>query len=198
MRPAQPYITALTAGIVRNGSAEASVTRNLYPHYRKLEASISHVPLALAHGLTAYLQGFQYSCTEQLVSMGLPALILGNRPEFGYVKSREYKTLDELIQVLRGRQNGEGAFGLWAANAHVVDTVSVYAMHFLIEARERGRAVPTDIITNGNNFLRSLASGDGGTLVDERTRAYAIYLLTRQGIVTTNFAAAVQKRLEPT
>ena len=200
VRPAQPYITMLTAGTLRagqnSGNAEAPVTRNLYPHYRKLETSISHVPLALAHGLTAYLQGFQYSCTEQLVSMGLPALILGNRPEFGYVKSKDYKTLDDLIQVLRGRQNGEGAFGLWAANAHVVDTVSVYAMHFLIEARERGRTVPVDIITNGNNYLRSLASGDGGTLVDERTRAYAIYLLTRQGIVTTNFAAALQKRLE--
>ncbi len=196
VRPAQPYITQLTAGTVRNGSADAAVTRNLYPHYRKQEASISYVPLALAHGLTAYLQGFQYSCTEQLVSMGLPALILGNRPEFGYVKAKDYKTLDDLIQVLRARQNGEGAFGLWAANAHVVDTVSVYAMHFLLEARERGRSVPADIIVNGNNYLRSVASGDGGTLTQERTRAYAIYLLTRQGIVTTNFVAAVQKRLE--
>ncbi|HTD91601.1 MAG TPA: alpha-2-macroglobulin family protein, partial [Burkholderiales bacterium] len=196
VRPAQPYYTQLIAGSVRNGSADAAVTRNLYPHYRKLEASISHVPLALAHGLTAYLQGFQYSCTEQLVSMGMPALILGNRPEFGYVKSKEYKTLDDLIQVLRSRQNGEGAFGLWAANAHVVDPVSVYAMHFLIEARERGRNVPNDIIINGNNYLRSFAGNDGGGLAEERTRAYAIYLLTRQGIVTTNFAAAVQKRLE--
>ncbi len=200
VRPAQPYITLLTAGTVRagqnGGSAEALVTRNLYPHYRKLETSISHVPLGLAHGLTAYLRGFEYSCTEQLVSMGMPALILGNRPEFGYVKSKEYRTLDSLINVLRGRQNGEGAFGLWAANAHVVDTVSVYAMHFLIEARERGRIVPQDIIVNGNNHLRSIASNDGGTLADERTRAYAIYLLTRQGIVTTNFAAALQKRLE--
>jgi uncharacterized protein YfaS (alpha-2-macroglobulin family) len=196
VRPAQPYITQLTAGMVRNGTAEAQVTRNLYPHYRKLETSISHVPLGLAHGLTAYLQGFPYSCTEQLVSMGMPALILASRPEFGYVKSKEYKTLDDLINVLRGRQNGEGAFGLWAANAHVVDAVSVYAMHFLIEARERGRTVPTDIIINGNNYLRSVSSGEGGTLADERTRAYAVYLLTRQGIVTTNFAAAVQKRLE--
>ncbi len=203
VRPAQPYFTQLIAGSVRSGinggTADAAVARDLYPHYRKQEASISHVPLVLAHGLTAYLQGFQYSCTEQLVSMGLPALILGHRPEFGYVKSKDYKTLDDLINVLRGRQNGEGAFGLWAANAHVVDTVSVYAMHFLIEARELGRTVPQDIIVNGNNYLRSLASNDSGagvTLAEERTRAYAIYLLTRQGIVTTNFAAAVQKRLE--
>ena len=196
VRPAQPFHTQLVAGVVRNGTADAAISRNLYPHYRKLEAGISHVPLVLAHGLAAYLQGYQYSCTEQLVSMGMPALILGNRPEFGYVKSKENRTLDDLINVLRARQNGEGAFGLWAGNAHVVDYVSVYAMHFLIEARERGRIVPNDIIVNGNNYLRSLASGDGGTLVDERTRSYAIYVLTRQGIVTTNFAAAVQKRLE--
>jgi len=196
VRPAQPYVTQLVVGTVRNGTVEAQVTRNLYPHYRKLETSISHVPLGLAHGLTAYLQGFPYSCTEQLVSMGMPALILASRPEFGYVKSKDYKTLDDLINVLRGRQNGEGAFGLWAANAHVVDVVSVFAMHFLIEARERGRTVPSDIIVNGNNYLRSIAAGDGGGLAQERTRAYAIYLLTRQGIVTTNFAAALQKRLE--
>jgi len=44
--------------------------------------------------------------------------------------------------------------------------------------------------------LRSLAASEGSTLSDERTRAYAIYVLTRQGVVTTNFAAALQKRLE--
>ncbi len=196
VRPAQPYITQLIAGVVRNGNAEATITRNMYPHYRKLETGISHVPLTLAHGLASYLQGFPYSCTEQLVSMGVPALVLTNRPEFGHVKSKENRTLEDLINVLRARQNGEGAFGLWAANAHVVDYVSVYATHFLIEARERGRVVPNDIIVNGNNYLRSLASSEGQSLVDERTRAYAIYLLTRQGVVTTNFAAALQKRLE--
>jgi uncharacterized protein YfaS (alpha-2-macroglobulin family) len=101
-----------------------------------------------------------------------------------------------MIVVLRSRQNAEGAFGLWAANSHVVDYASVYAMHFLIEARERGRAVPADMLVSGNNWLRSLAASEGRSLADERTRAYAIYVLTRQGVVTTNFAAALQKRLE--
>jgi uncharacterized protein YfaS (alpha-2-macroglobulin family) len=69
-------------------------------------------------------------------------------------------------------------------------------MHFLIEARDRGRAVPADMLTNGNNWLKSLAASEGTSLADERARAYAIYVLTRQGIVTSNFAAALQKRLE--
>jgi len=154
------------------------------------------VPLTLAHGLVTYLGNFAYSCTEQLVSMGMPALVLGERPEFGYVKSKEHRSLEDVIAVLRSRQNGEGAFGLWAANGHVADYASVYAMHFLIEARERGRIVPPDMLVSGNNWLRTLAASEGGSLAEERTRAYAIYLLTRQGVVTTNFAAALQKRLE--
>jgi len=196
VRPAQPYFVQLTTGTVRNGTTEAPVARNLYPHYRKLEASISYVPLTLAHGLVTYLGNFAYSCTEQLVSMGMPALVLGERPEFGYVKSKEHRSLEDVIAVLRSRQNGEGAFGLWAANGHVADYASVYAMHFLIEARERGRIVPPDMLVSGNNWLRTLAASEGGSLAEERTRAYAIYLLTRQGVVTTNFAATLQKRLE--
>jgi uncharacterized protein YfaS (alpha-2-macroglobulin family) len=196
VRPAQPYFVELSAGTVRNGSAEAPITRDLYPEHRTLQAGISAMPLGLAHGLVSYLDNFPYSCTEQLLSMAVPALILADRPEFGIVKSRENRSLDELITVLRARQNGDGAFGLWAANAHVVDYVSVYAMQFLVEARERGRAIPPDMLTSGNNWLKSFAATEGTTLDDERARAFAIYVLTRQGIVTSNFAAALQKRLD--
>jgi len=196
VRPAQPHFVELAAGTVRGGSVDVPVTRDLHPEYRKLKASISAMPLTLAHGLVSYLENFPYSCTEQLVSMAVPGLILAERPEFGVVKSKENRSLEDLITVLRARQNAEGAFGLWAANEHVVDYVSVYALHFLIEARERRRPVPADLLTNGNNWLKSLAASEGGSLADERVRAYAIYVLTRQGVVTSNFAAAVQQRLE--
>jgi hypothetical protein len=41
-----------------------------------------------------------------------------------------------------------------------------------------------------------MAAGDGRHLADERNRAYAIYLLTRMGNVTTNYLTALQQRLE--
>jgi uncharacterized protein YfaS (alpha-2-macroglobulin family) len=56
--------------------------------------------------------------------------------------------------------------------------------------------VPADLISRGNIWLQSVAGGVGGSLADERARAYAVYVLTRQGVVTANFAAAIQKRLE--
>ncbi len=196
VRPATPHMTKLQIGTVTGGKAELEITRDLYPHHRRLEASFSHLPLGLTHGLASYLDNFSYSCTEQLVSQGVPALILGERPEFGYIKSRSGKSLLDLVAVLRARQNAEGGYGMWAANHYVVDFVAVYAQHFIVEAKQRGQPVPQDMLTNGNNYLRQLASSEGASIADERARAYAIYVLTRQGTVTASLAATLQKRLE--
>jgi len=70
-------------------------------------------------------------------------------------------------------------------------------MHFLLEARDRGVAVSPDMISAGNNYLQLLARQEGdSSMAGLRQRAYAVYLLTRQGNVTTNSLAAVQKRLQ--
>jgi uncharacterized protein YfaS (alpha-2-macroglobulin family) len=196
VRPASPYETVLAAGNIKNGSTDVPVTRTMFAEFRKLEASISPVPLVLAQGLSAYLSAYPYSCTEQIVSQGMPALILGDRPEFGMVKAERGASLAKLIAILRSRQNGDGGFGLWAANPLVDDAAAVHAVHFLIEARDRRELVPQDMMTGANNYLRQLAGSEGASLADERVRAYATYLLTRQGVVTSNLAAAVQKRLE--
>jgi uncharacterized protein YfaS (alpha-2-macroglobulin family) len=53
------------------------------------------------------------------------------------------------------------------------------------------------MLAAADNALRQIAADDSGdTLVQMRQRAYAIYLLTRQGNVTTNDLASVQRRLQ--
>ena len=70
-------------------------------------------------------------------------------------------------------------------------------MRLLIDARERGIAVPKEMLDAGTQYLQQLAANERlGTLDQLRQRAYAGYLLTRQGNVTTNSLAAVQKRLQ--
>ncbi len=194
VRPATAYVTSLLAGSF-SGDARVPTTRTLYPQYRTLEASISTLPLALAHGLTSYLDRYPYSCTEQLVSEAMPAIVLAHRPEFGQLKSRGGASFTTMIDELRARQIGDGSFRYWAGGVETVDFVSVYALHVLLEASERGDAVPTDLLESGKAFLFRLARRDGDNLADERTSAYAIYLLARQGIVVANEAAALQERL---
>jgi uncharacterized protein YfaS (alpha-2-macroglobulin family) len=195
VRPASTYLSTLTAGSFKDKS-RVPVTRSMYAEYRTLEASVSMLPLALAHGLTTYLDHYPYSCTEQLVSQAMPAVVLARRPEFGELKSRQGANLATLIDELRARQTGDGSFRYWAGGVESIDFVSAYALHVLLEGSERGEAVPTDLLETGKAFLTRVARRDGDNLADERTAAYAIYLLARQGTLVSNEAAALQKRLE--
>ena len=195
VRPATPHMAKLTAGSFR-GRADVPVSRTMYPEYRRLHAGVSALPLAFADGLRSYLGEYAYTCTEQVVSQAMPAIVLAERPEFGKVKADEGASLEGLIDELRMRQDGRGAYRYWPGGVEVVDFVSVYAQHVLLEAAERGQPVPGDLLLAGNEYLQSLAARDADDLAGERTTAYAIYLLARQGQSVTNETAALQKRLD--
>ncbi|HKQ80856.1 MAG TPA: hypothetical protein VJS42_01555, partial [Steroidobacteraceae bacterium] len=156
----------------------------------------SVLPLGFAHGFASYLANYPYACTEQIVSQAVPALVLAARPEFGYVRKEKGASLPALLAELRSRQNDAGAYKLWAGGDEVVEFVSIYAQHLLLEAQERGASVPQDLLDRGNQYLRALAARDGNNLTDERNAAYAIYLLTRQGQRMAAELAAIQKRLD--
>ena len=61
LRPAIAYRSEILAGTVK-GERDLAVARDMFPEYRKLEATISYVPLTLAHGLAAYLSGLSRTC----------------------------------------------------------------------------------------------------------------------------------------
>jgi alpha-2-macroglobulin len=195
IRPATPYMTQLKAGILPRGGTDVRIDRALYPQHRKLEAGASMLPLQFAHGFVSYLSRYPYACTEQIVSMAMPAVLLSSRPEFGYVRAEPGADISGLISELRARQNDAGAYKLWPGGDQIVEFVSLYAHHLLLEAAERGQAIPPDLLENGNNYLRMIAVRDGDNLEDERETAYAIYLLTRQGQRMSGELAAARKRL---
>jgi hypothetical protein len=196
VRPPVPYMTTVSGGHIQSGKVDVPVTRLMYPEYRTLEVSASPLPLGIARGLIHYLERFPYGCTEQLVSQAFPALILRNRVEFGYAPEKVEANLAQVLRVLRARQNSEGAFGFWAANSHVSDFQVAYALHFLTEAKERGYAVPQDMFDKGLNYLRDIAQRNPDNLVQARESAYAIYVLTRNGQVTTNYLNLLQTVLD--
>jgi uncharacterized protein YfaS (alpha-2-macroglobulin family) len=206
VRPASAMRTDLAFGRVdAHGRADVAPLRDMHAEYARRDVAFSSVPVVLARGLAAYLVDFPHYCTEQVISAAMPALILGNRPEFGDVKPARMQgdtappadPVAALFDVLRARQNGQGGFGLWTATPDTQAFVTDYAVHYLIEATDRGVAVPRDMLSAADNALRQIAADDSGdTLAQMRQRAYAVYLLTRQGNVTTNDLAAVQRRLE--
>lgn len=200
VRPATPMATTLALGSF-TGSAEVPTPRDLVPEFRKQEVAVSVLPLALAPGLMSYLDNFEHLCTEQLVSRTLPALVLSRRPEFAADRTPQSaaKTLDGTLRMLRTRQNAQGGFGLWTASVQADEFASVYAVHLMLEARELdvpGAAVPPDLLQKGIDYLQQLAGSNPADLSAARTRAYAIYLLTRNGAVTTPLVAGLRETLD--
>jgi uncharacterized protein YfaS (alpha-2-macroglobulin family) len=195
VRPAVSYRTQLTLGQFDGGNATANLTRNMYSEKRSVQASVSSVPLVWGEGLTAYLDAYPYPCTEQLVSKGFAALLLASRPEFGVTRSKDANPLASTFGMLQSRANSQGGFGLWSSSPDTAEFPTVYAAHFLIEARDRGQKVPPGLQQNVNDWLMRFASTPASSLEAGRLRAYAVYLLARQGIRPTAALANVEQEL---
>ncbi len=97
--------------------------------------------------------------------------------------------------MLRGRANDEGGFGLWSSSPQTAEFATVYAAHFLVEARDRGQRIPPEIMASLDEWLARFASTPASTLADGRLRAYAVYLLVRQGIKPNAALSNVEQEL---
>jgi uncharacterized repeat protein (TIGR01451 family) len=217
VRPAAAYRTQIDIARVGAGAQSVMPTlRPMYDAYASREARISTVPAVMSMGLASYLANWDHYCSEQLTSIALSNLIArgwpGKSPDLPGVNGPDNRggfwddggakpisndaALAQYLDTIRSRQNAQGGFGVWAATPDADPFISVYVMHALLDMREHGVAVPQDMIDAGNQYLLQLANNDGLDTLDQvRQRAYAVYLLTRQGNVTTNSLAAVQQRL---
>lgn len=186
VRPPSPYFTKSTAGSFKDEAIDVPTTRQMYPAHRTLEASASVLPLSLAVGLVRYLDAYPYGCSEQIVSKAFPAVTLHQRPEFKFDPVVVNRSVENTLAMLQSRQNGEGAFGFWAANSYVSNFQVAYAAHFLTEAKEKGFAVAPEMLRRVLGYLAQSLKTRPTQIGEARDQAYALYVLTRNGVVTTN------------
>src|SRR5439155_14976358 len=63
-------------------------------------------------------------------------------------------------------------------------------------AKATGFAPPADMFATGLRYLQKMVGREPSTLTDARAVAYAIYVLTREGVVTTNYILNLRDYLE--
>jgi uncharacterized protein YfaS (alpha-2-macroglobulin family) len=197
VRPPTTFLTQVRSSTFTKTSVDVPVTRQMYPEFRKLTAVVSALPLGLAHGLDAYLKEFPHGCSEQITSAAFCRLVLADEADFGLPKAEVGAQLENVFAVLRRRQNDQGAFGYWAPEKGAeISFMSAYAMHFLIEAKAAGFAPPPEMFASGLRNLQVMVAKAPSDLDDARRIAYAIYLLSREGVVTTNYIINLRDDLD--
>jgi uncharacterized protein YfaS (alpha-2-macroglobulin family) len=197
LRPPVPYTTDVRSGNFKKGSADIQITRQIYSEFAKREAAVAAVPLGLAHGLYVFLKDFPHGCSEQITSGAFCRLMLADEADFGLNRAEVNAQLEKVFGILRRRQNDQGAFGYWAPETdEKISFNSVYAMDFLSTAKAAGFAPPADMFASGLRYLQKMVGREPSTLADARAVAYAIYVLTREGVVTTNYILNLRDYLE--
>lgn len=196
VRPAAPYLTHVQSGYFRDDTHDVKVAREMFPQHRKLQASVSALPLGLARGLESYLRDYPYGCSEQITSRAISRLLLAKEADFGFDPADSIKQLENAFTLLRSRQHSNGGFGYWDSAAESgMDHLSVYVSRFLVEAKDAGHAVPSALLEGARNRLRQMARASVKGLDDAAVQAAAIYVLTRQGENTSTFVLNLRDSL---
>lgn len=100
---------------------------------------------------------YPYGCTEQTVSSAFPQLyftdlsVLFNKDTLA-AKNANYHIL-EAIKKLRQRQLYNGGFTMWDGNGSEQWWASVYATHFLLEARKAGFEVDKSLLDHALDYI---------------------------------------------
>ncbi len=131
-------------------------------------------------GLLRWLDKYPYGCIEQTTSRAMPLLYfndladLAGLPKDQALRSRIQDSIDTVLDM----QNYAGNFGMWAAGSDADPWLSVFALDFVQQAKDKKYVVPAESLRRGAEWLRQTASSDSS---DDSVRAYAFYVLGRMG-----------------
>jgi uncharacterized protein YfaS (alpha-2-macroglobulin family) len=196
VRPSVAYVATIVAGHAHDEPLDLLFERTMVDEFAKQSAAASASPLVLADGLLSYLDAFPHACAEQIVSKVFPQIgFLGN-DDYTVDEAKVRTLFQKTSNKLRSRQGVEGGFHFWATSTEPADFASTYIMHFFTDAAELGLPVPNDMRRSGLGYLQQLAAAEVTSLQDARLRAYAIYILTRNGTVTSNYLTNLHEQLD--
>jgi uncharacterized protein YfaS (alpha-2-macroglobulin family) len=140
--------------------------------------------LQLPQGLD-YLDRYPYGCAEQTISGLFPLVYLddvGRRiaPHVFEPDNVKDKVQSGVIRLL-GLRTSDGGVGMWPGERTSWPWASVYAAHFVVEARAAGHAIPDDLFDGLLAYARATLTrgGDAPDLLE--TQAYACYVLALAG-----------------
>ncbi|WP_022661764.1 alpha-2-macroglobulin family protein [Paucidesulfovibrio longus] len=157
----------------------------LAPTLRR-ELHVGGLPMIRYSGELRDLLRYPYGCAEQTVSRAFPLLRFGElaqalAPDLVGEKGPAFM-VQSALRRLSAMQTGDGGFGFWPGAYEADPWVSVYATHFLIEAKRAGFGVSEASYGPALGFVARLVKEQNPKQRSGLERiAYGLYVLARAG-----------------
>jgi uncharacterized protein YfaS (alpha-2-macroglobulin family) len=178
---------------VRSGTLEAAeltvpnlASGEFLPGTARLDVAVGRFPLIRFAGNLKALLAYPYGCLEQTVSRAFPLLHFADLAQAmapgAFEATSPQAMVQSAIRRVTGMQLYNGGFSMWPGGDAPQAWMSLYAAHFLAEARQAGYPVDPDVLSQALAFAGQTGRGadlekpDGLTLA-----AYALYVQAKAG-----------------
>jgi alpha-2-macroglobulin len=183
-----PVLTLEDTGALAAASASfpAREAERFRPETLRRELRLGPVPLVQFSGKLRDLLNYPYGCIEQTVSTAFPLIYLGDLarrldPEL-FKQGDPAAYLQAALSRIATMQLFDGSFTLWPGGESTHPWGTIYAAHFLVEARRAGHPVEDFLYDGALNYLAGDTKAKSAYGSEELQRTvYSLYVLARAG-----------------
>ena len=184
VRPSTPPQTVSTFAVVKPDQTLTVDPAAGFVSVNGAKLTVSASPAVGVTGALDWLNEYPYGCLEQTVSGAFPFLSSAALVKAGLLDAEVAKTMEPKVPAAYARilnmMAGDGAFSMWPDVRKEWPEGTVYAAHFIFEAKAAKRvtvdnAVEKSIVA----YLLRLANSAGS--YKPELRAYAAYVLASAG-----------------
>lgn len=187
IRPTSIFITNIKTGKDSGNFAIKNWKTEMFGELLSRKLYISDSAIVMIKPLLQYLEKYDFGCSEQRTSKALPLALFAGNEMLGVSQEDAKNKIAETLAVLKNRQMADGSFRLWDSGDSAGAWLASYVTHFLTLAKQNGFTVNSEMMSNAVSYLKRYA-GNGMSKESEITdKAYAIYVLTLNETVTTNY-----------
>lgn len=158
IRPSSPLQIITSSGSVTGGKTKKLIlaAADFLPGTARQKMVVSRSPMLESADQLRYLVQYPYGCTEQVVSAAFPQLYYGDLSRLLIARNgndNPNKNILEAIRKIKLRQLFSGAVTLWDNEGTESWWTTIYAAHFLLEARKAGFDVEDGLLNSMLNYL---------------------------------------------
>jgi len=192
VRPSGPPMTKTGSGIAKEGEPfTIELPGNWIEGTQNAKLVLSSFPAVQFSNGLGYLLRYPHGCVEQTTSKVLPLLYFDElarmaEPHLFENNSAGYY-VRQGIQKLVSMQQENGGFSYWPGGDHINTWGSVYASHFMVEARKAGYSIPDTVYNRMLEYLKEVVKQDPDendhySWYNLQKQVYAAYVLSIAGV----------------